>query len=270
LQLIGEGFDIFLAWHFFCQADKVNSKLTGWNLHLDRGKMKLKPSDFAREAGVSRQAISTKIKNKTLIVDAAGYMDTDNPVNSAYISAPERSRRKAALSSLPAVPGIAAATGPPAPPAGAKTDTDIAAAGTAVEMLSMTIRELVMAHAGVQGIERYARILRDLTATAEKEQRTRERGLKLIEKDFVASRIFTFVDAVCKQIIEYPESAADSIISKVLSEGPEARPSIVSMMQDALGRIIAGTKTQLIKELDSLRGKYQKNGKQEETISESD
>jgi hypothetical protein len=231
--------------------------------------MKLKPADFAREAGVSRQAVSTKIKNKTLIVDAAGYMDTDNPINSAYISDPDRPRRKAALSSPPAVPGTtaspaasaartASATGPPAFPAGAKNDADIAAAaGTAVELLSMTIRELVMAHAGVQGIERYARTLRDLTATAEKEQRTRERGLKLIEKDFVASRIFTFVDAVCKQIIEYPESAADSIIAKVLSEGPEARPSIVSMMQEALGRIIAGTKNQLIKELDSLRGKYQ-------------
>jgi hypothetical protein len=236
--------------------------------------MKLKPADFAREAGVSRQAISTKIKNRTLIIDAAGYMDTDNPINSAYISDPDRSRRKAALSSPPAAPGTtaspeAAATGPPISSAGARNDTDIAvAAGTAVEMLSMTIRELVIAHAGVQGIERYARTLRDLTATAEKEQRTRERGLKLIEKDFVTSRIFTFVDAICKQIIEYPESAADSIIAKVLSEGPEARPSLVSMMQEALGRIIAGTKNQLIKELDSLKSKYQKNG-QEAAISES-
>jgi hypothetical protein len=124
----------------------------------------------------------------------------------------------------------------------------------------MTIRELVMAHTSAQGIERYARTLRDLTATAEKEQRTNERGLKLIDKDFVTSRLFTFVDAICKQIIEYPESAADSIIAKVLSEGPEARPSLVSMMQEALGRIIAETKNQIVKELTGLKGKYEKEG----------
>ncbi|MDR0629572.1 MAG: hypothetical protein LBG24_08060 [Treponema sp.] len=125
-------------------------------------------------------------------------------------------------------------------------------------MLSLTIRELVIGYAGIQGIERYARTLRDLTVTAEKEQRTKERGLKLIEKDFVTSRLFTFIDTVCKQIIEYPESAADAIIATVLSEGPESRPSLVNMMQEALGRIIAGSKNQIIKELTSLKGKYQK------------
>jgi hypothetical protein len=231
--------------------------------------MKLKPADFAREAGVSRQAISTKIKNKTLMVDAAGYMDTDNPINSAYISDPDRSRRKAAIST-PAVQTVSLPAASPVPPLPGSDASIAAAAGTAVEMLSLTIRELVMAHAGVQGIERYARTLRDLTATAEKEQRTKERGLRLIEKDFVTSRLFTFVDVVCKQIIEYPESAADSIIAKILSEGPEARPSLVGMMQEALGRIVAGTKNQIIKELASLKGKYQKEeNHDEETIDEN-
>jgi hypothetical protein len=237
--------------------------------------MKLKPADFAREAGVSRQAISTKIKNKTLIVDSAGYLDTDNPINSAYISDPDRSRRRA-VASTPALsvsPPSAGQSSPaavdqaaPGPPL-LRNDTDIAAAaGVAVEMLSLTIRELVIGYAGIQGIERYARTLRDLTVTAEKEQRTKERGLKLIEKDFVTSRLFTFIDVVCKQIIEYPESAADAIIATVLSEGPEARPSLVGMMQEGLGRIIAGSKNQIIKELTSLKGKYQK---EENTIQEA-
>jgi hypothetical protein len=137
-------------------------------------------------------------------------------------------------------------------------------------MLSLTIRELVMAHTGVQGIERYTKILRDLTATAEKEQRTKERGLKLIEKDFVTSRLFAFVDAICKQIIEYPESAMDAIIAKIMSEGPEARPSLVNMMQEALGRIIGETKSQIAKELASLKGKYQKEEKPEEAAIEDD
>jgi hypothetical protein len=206
-------------------------------------------------------------------------MDTDNPINSAYISDPDRSRRKAAA--FPTVPAASPAQAAPlaATPglsittttAGTRSDTDIAAtAGTAVEMLSLTIRELVMAHAGVQGIERYTKILRDLTATAEREQRTREHGLKLIEKDFVTSKVFAFVDSVCKQIIEYPEAAADAIIAKIMSEGPEARPSVVSMMQEALGRIIAETKNQIVKELDSLKGKYQKEEKQEAAANEND
>jgi hypothetical protein len=231
--------------------------------------MKLKPADFAREAGVSRQAISTKIKNNTLMVDPAGYLDTDNPINSSYISDPDRSRRRAANSApaiITAPPGQAAA-GPPVPPPGLKDDTDIAAAaGVAAEMLTLTIRELVIGHAGVQGVERYARTLRDLTATVEREQRTNERGQKLIDKDFVTSRLFTFVDVVCKQIIEYPESVADAIIAMILSEGPESRPSLVSMMQEALGRIIAGSKSQIIKELAGLKGKYQK---EENTIQEA-
>jgi hypothetical protein len=239
--------------------------------------MKLKPADFAREAGVSRQAISTKIKNNTLIVDAAGFLDTDNPVNSAYISDPERSRRKAAVSfpapaggNAPPAASIPAGPGPPVIPAGPRSDTDIAtAAGTAVEMLSLTIRELVIAHAGIQGIERYARTLRDLTATAEKEQRTKERGLKLVDKDFVTSRLFAFINAICKQIIEYPDSAADAIIAKIMSEGSEARPSVVDMMQEGLGRIIGETKNQIVKELTSLKGKYQKEEEQAETAIEN-
>jgi hypothetical protein len=48
--------------------------------------MEVKPAEFARIAGVSRPSISGKIQNKTLIVNAAGLLDTDNPVNARYIS----------------------------------------------------------------------------------------------------------------------------------------------------------------------------------------
>jgi hypothetical protein len=41
------------------------------------------------------------------------------------------------------------------------------------------------------------------------------------------------------------------------------------MMQEALGRIIAGTKNQIIKELASLKGKYEKEEKPEEADSEN-
>ena len=40
--------------------------------------------------GVSSVAVFKKIKNKTLIVNAAGFLDTDNPVNAAYLSKHKR------------------------------------------------------------------------------------------------------------------------------------------------------------------------------------
>jgi hypothetical protein len=58
--------------------------------------MEVKPAELARMAGVSRATISGKIKNKTLIVNAAGYLDTENPVNAAYLSKHKQKRNEAA------------------------------------------------------------------------------------------------------------------------------------------------------------------------------
>jgi hypothetical protein len=229
--------------------------------------MKLKPADFAREAGVSRQAIFAKIKNSTLMVDSAGFLDTDNPINSAYISDPDRKRRQAAIAPPmpPAGTGTETTTTstlPPIPaslPAAIQTEEGIAAAaGVPAKLLSLTLRELVVGYNGLYNLEKHARTLRELVVSAEKEQRMQERGLKLIERDFVTSRLFQYIDVLMRQIIEYPESAADAIVAKIMSEGPDARGDLVFMMRDNLGRIIAGAKDQIIKELNGLRGKYQK------------
>jgi hypothetical protein len=221
--------------------------------------MKLKPADFAREAGVTRQAVSAKIKNSTLIIDAAGFMDTENPVNAAYISDQGRKSRKVAA----APPSVAAASPPPLIP---QTEAEIcAAAGVpAVELLSYTLREIVAKFNGLYNLEKHAKTLRDITMAAEKEQRMAERSLKLIEKDFVTSRLFQYVDVLMKQIIEYPEGAVDTLVAKVLSDGPDARGDLVIMLRDGLGRIIAGAKDQLIKELNGLKGKYAEADKLEE------
>jgi hypothetical protein len=221
--------------------------------------MKLKPADFAREAGVTRQAVSAKIKNSTLIIDAAGFMDTENPVNAAYISDQGRKSRKAAAWPPP----VAAASPPPLIP---QTEAEIcAAAGVpAVELLSYTLREIVAKFNGLYNLEKHAKTLRDITMAAEKEQRMAERSLKLIEKDFVTSRLFQYVDVLMKQIIEYPEGAVDTLVAKVLSDGPDARGDLVIMLRDGLGRIIAGAKDQLIKELNGLKGKYAEADKLEE------
>jgi hypothetical protein len=229
--------------------------------------MKLKPADFAREAGVTRQAVGAKIKSNTLIIDPAGFLDTENPVNSAYISARSRSGRRAAPGPAPASPANPATPGPvppSPPPIHQGFDISAAAGGIPAELLSLTLREIVLKYNGLYNLEKHAKILRDLTMASEKDQRIQERSLKLIDKDFVTSRLFQYVDVLMKQLIEYPEAAVDSIVAKVLSDGPDARADIIISMRDALGRIIAGAKEQIIKELNGLKGKYNGMDKLEE------
>jgi hypothetical protein len=225
--------------------------------------MKLKPADFARQAGVTRQSVGAKIKNKTLIIDAAGYLDTDNPINAAYISDPERKSRREAHSKPVAPPGdfnlpIPASKLAPAQVSPAlETEEDIAgAAGVPAELLSLTLRELVIKYNGIYNLEKHAKTLQYIMSTAEKDQRIQERSLKLIEKDFVTSRLFQFVDTLMKQLIEYPEATIDSIIAKIQSDGAAAREELVVMIRNGLGKVISGAKEQIVSELNGLKGKY--------------
>lgn len=233
--------------------------------------MKLKPADFARQAGVSKQAISAKIKNKTLIVDPAGFMDTDNPVNSAYISDPRRKSRQNAVIPFPAANHAPAANlaasaesaatdTPPAPMPTTEEDMANAAGVPAVELLNYTLRDVVLKFNGIYGLEKHARILQNLTTAADREQRMAERSMRLIPKDFVTSRIFPFLNSLMKQIIEYPEAGADKLIAKALADGPAARETIVAMIRDDISRIITRSKDQIIKEIESLRGRHSIGG----------
>jgi hypothetical protein len=223
--------------------------------------------EFARQAGVTKQAISAKIKNQTLIIDAAGFLDTDNPINSAYISDPGRKAKKTALS-VRAVPGAgSAATAPPEETATGKspsaasipaTDAEIAAAAMvpAMELLNYTLRDVVMRFGGLYGLEKHIKALRELTATAEREQKMDERAMRLIPKDFVMSGVLAYLNYLNHQLIEYPEMAVDKIVPKIISDGPEARDEVILIMRDGISRIIAGAKDQAAKELNGLRGRH--------------
>jgi hypothetical protein len=170
--------------------------------------MEVKAATFARMAGVSRPSISGKIKNKTLIVNAAGFLDTDNPVNARYIAEHNRKAEAAAAQGYAINGGGPAPYGgqvspvklpapaAPASPPRALDDFEISqlAGGIPRELLNLSLRELVIRYPGLEKIERYAKILKDITMSAEKEQRIQERNLTLIEKDFVVSRVFGFID----------------------------------------------------------------------------
>jgi hypothetical protein len=225
--------------------------------------MEVKPAEFARLAGVSRPSISGKIKNKTLIVNAAGLLDTDNPVNARYISTHNQKAAQAAAVDI---------VSPVKPPAsGAPLVDDYAIAQLALtprEVLGLTIRELVLKFPGLDKIERYAKILKDVTMSAEKEQRIKERGLTLIEKDFVVSRLFGFIDTLTKQSLDFPEAVADRIIALSKAQGEAARGDVVLIMREGIGRVIAGAKDQVIAELNVLKSKYQNDSRNNDKFDE--
>ena len=240
--------------------------------------MEVKPAEFARQAGVSRASISEKIKNKTLIVNAAGMLDTENPVNAAYLS--KHRRRQAETEAAAQIENGGGKVSPvklfdgQAPPrnAAASRPDDfslMAVAGVpARELLDMTLREIVLKYPGIEKIERYAKILKDTTMSAEREQRIQERALTLIPKDFVISRLFAFIEGIVKQIIEFPEAVVDRVIALASTETETTRIEVIETLTNGLTQIIGGAKENIIAELNGLKNKYQKDIEAHEQIEQ--
>lgn len=231
--------------------------------------MEVIAAEFARMAGVSRMAISTKIKNKTLILNSGGKLDTDNPLNRAYLER-HRQKQKAAFQTQEAFrafssvaeqiearqPALASST---IAPAQSFLPEQNNAQNKAVSMLNMTIGELVKRYGDIKDIADYAKILRDLTVADEREQKTQERRMLQVPKDFVVARLFGFIDQLMNKLLDVPEAVADQVIALALSsdEGKK-RQEVINVLSDNLSRCIAGCKEHIVSELNSLKGKYDK------------
>jgi hypothetical protein len=236
--------------------------------------MEVIPAQFARMAGVSRPSVSGKIANKTLIVNSAGMLDTENPVNAAYLA---KHRQKETQAPIQAAESD---TGPPESKrevssrklskSGPNIDDYKTAelSGLPVDLINMSIRELIRNYPGLDKIERYVKIYKEWTAAQEKELRIQERNLTLIPKDFVIARLFTFVDTLAKESLEYPEKDVEKIIAIIHSRGDGARNEIVKTMKDELSRIVAGAKEQIITELNNLKSKYQNDNMKIDRLEE--
>lgn len=218
--------------------------------------MEVSKADFARMAGVSKAAISKKSKNKRLIVNSAGFIDTDNPINRMYLEkhqkklnkmpgvipgisagapvAPAEPTAPAAVLPVPSAPG-AAIPGQPAetttPAASARRTSagnitvSAGYAADANKMLNMTLRELLQNYNGLDGIEKYAKILKDLMAADERAQRIQERRQLQIPKDFVISRLFGYINQQNNRLLDLPESMADQLIALAQTGAPATQPN---------------------------------------------
>lgn len=214
--------------------------------------MEVIASEFARMAGVSAMAISKKIANGTLIRNSAKKIDTDNPVNRAYLErrqakARERLRLRVLEDDLAAP--VAANDAASAPNDGVRRLS-------AVEMLRMPLGQLVRNFGVVDNVEKYSKILRDLSTADEREQKTQERRLIQIPKDFVVQRLFGYVDQLMYRLLDVPEAVCDQVMAITLAGGAEARTGVQRVLSDSISRCISGAKEHVVGELEALRGKY--------------
>jgi hypothetical protein len=223
--------------------------------------MELKQADFSKTYCLEPSTVSKAIKRGSLIKNTAGLIDDENATNKIFLA---KHRIKANNEAL-ADDGKNAERTVKKVDFATFDDYEISDhAGLPKRLLGMTIRELVVKFKGMDGLERYVKMLRDLAAADEKDQKTQERRLQLVDKDFVISRVFQYIDVLMKQLLEWPEGGVDGIIALVQSEGEAARSEVVRIMEKGVSDIIKDSKNQVMKEFSSLRAKYQDDDKLDE------
>jgi len=228
----------------------------------------VRQAEFARICNVIPSVISRRIRNKTLIRNAAGLLDTENPTNARYIA---KCRLKASGKAIDS-PAQTEDKRPIPPPIDFSnlSDHEISEyAGLPQRLLGFTLRQLVEKFRGLPGMQEYVRMLKDLTAADERDQKVRERRLQLVEKDFVTARQIQYLEMLMKQLLEYPESIVDEIIALVQASGEAARLDVSRKLEAGISKIIRNSKEELIKELSGLRSKYQDDDRLSDKIKEA-
>jgi hypothetical protein len=224
--------------------------------------LEYKQSDFCKLYGLEPSTVSKAIKRGAVVKNTAGLIDADNATNKIFLT---KHHPKALTEALADDGKNAERVAKKAADFSTFEEWEIADhAGLPKRLLGMTIRELVIKFKGMDGLERYVKMLRDLAAADEKDQKTQERRLQLVEKDFVISRVFSYIDVLMKQLLEWPEGAVDGIIALVQSQGEAARQEVSRIMEKGVGDIIKDAKGQVIKEFSGLRAKYQDDDKLDE------
>lgn len=223
--------------------------------------MEVTQSTFANMCGVSRAAVCTKIKNKTLIINSGGMLDTDNPVNRAYLDKwQDKQRNQASFESFGVEKGAAAKT---------PDFSEINKNGAAGEMLNMTLRELITKYGSMANVEKYVKILRDLVTADEKDQRIQERRLIQIPKDFVQSSVISLLETLMNKLLDLPERIADQAIAYVQADVSSARGKIINLMSDDISACISDSKAQIQQKIQNLQGKYSQEDNLRDIVAEA-
>jgi hypothetical protein len=138
--------------------------------------------------------------------------------------------------------------------------------GIPERLLGLTLMQVCVQYGGVMGLKSYVDILNTLMSAAKRDVELQEKKRQLIEKDFVLSHVFQFIDTIMNQMFDYPESVIDEIISIVKTDESKAREKIPVKIQADIGKIIKNNKKMIIKEIENARKKRhteEMNGQQE-------
>ena len=222
--------------------------------------MEVTPAEFARQAFVSRQSINGKIKNGTLIVNSAGKMDTDNPINRAYLDKHQQKLKQDAATEA-FLQKTKVEISQQAETSANNLIDNIESSGnvSAADLQNMTLGEIVRKFGSMDGIDKFVKLQKDLVIIEEKNQRLQEKRLQQLPRDFVIARLFGFQQQQASRILDVPEAGADQIVAMVLANPDGCRQKIIEYMRDLLSRAIGGAKEHVINELNSLRAKYEDN-----------
>jgi len=130
--------------------------------------------------------------------------------------------------------------------------------GLPSKMMSLTLYQLVKQYGGPMMLDSYSKILQRLMGASLQDQKIQERRLELIEKDFVISRLLSYLETLSGRLFDYTESAPIGFIATVKAEIENAEIEIKKKMKKDISILIKDTKENIIRELENLKRKYEK------------
>ena len=237
--------------------------------------MEVTASQFARMCGVSPMAISKRIKAGTLIKNENKKLDTDNPANRSFFEQKQnafktkqelRKMETEFLKNNNSDDKLSSSNTiflTSSPQQTTKENIENSDSKSNInyspnEMLKLPIGQLLKQFKSIDAIEKYSKILRDLSSADEREQKTQERRLSQIPKEFVLQSMFGYMNQLMNQLLDVPEAVCDQIIAVSLSGRDDCRISVMHILNDNLTRCISGAKEHMINELNALKNKYDK------------
>ena len=254
-------------------------------------------SQFAKIANVKRQAVYNAVRRGNIIINAAKLIDTENTKNLVWLRSHGKSekdviqylnefqqkqkkqkQKKIKSNPLPEIRKKIKKKQIEVEPEKIKTiqsyietnpenvpekkDLDEIdfenVTGLPARMMGLNLKQLVIRYGGPMMLESWSKILQRIMSANERDQKIQERRLELIEKDFVISRVFSFLETLSSRLFDYTENIPVSIIALVKSGAENIEFEIKKKMRKDFSTLIRDTKENINRELENLKKKYEK------------
>lgn len=133
--------------------------------------------------------------------------------------------------------------------------------GLASKMMNMSMKDLVFRYGGQLQLDGYSKILQRLMSMALQDQKMQERRLDLVEKDFMISSVFSYLNILSDALFDLAESQNKIIIATVKSDPEKAEIVIRDMRLKSYSKIIKEAKRSINNSIKQLKSKYDRDEK---------